>query len=92
MDETLKRLYVEPRFTAGYSPAIVKAFRKRIQFIRGAQDERDLYAWKSLHFEKLQGREPERSIRLNSQWRLIVELAGEADRKTIRILGVEDYH
>jgi proteic killer suppression protein len=45
-----------------------------------------------LHFEKLQGRESERSIRLNSQWRLIVELAGEADRKTVRILGVEDYH
>jgi proteic killer suppression protein len=91
-EESLRRLYVETRYSGGHSPALVKAFRKRIQFILAAQDERDLYAWKSLHFEKLHGREPERSIRLNDQWRLIVEMVGTGDRKTVRILGVEDYH
>ena len=53
-------------------------FRKRMWFLRQSADERDLYAMKSLHFEKLQGdRRHQRSIRLNDQYRLI--LAFETD-------------
>ena len=54
-DETLCRLEIDLQFTGGFSAAVVKAFRKRLWFIRHAVDERDLYAMKSLHFEKLQG-------------------------------------
>lgn len=91
-DDDLRRLYSDKRFSGGYSEAVVKAFRKRVQFIAAAQDERDRYAMKSFHFEKLQGREPQRSIRLNRQWRLIVELIEEGERKSVRIVGIEDYH
>jgi proteic killer suppression protein len=91
-DQAMSRLETDPTFTGGHSAAIVKAYRNRMNFIRQAPDERDLYAWKSLHFEKLQGREPQHSIRLNDQWRLIIEFEGAAPNKKIVIVGIEDYH
>lgn len=58
-----------------------------------APDERDFYGMKSLHFEKLDGsRSHQRSFRLNKQWRLIVELVGEAPNKIVRVIRIEDYH
>jgi proteic killer suppression protein len=62
--------------------------------IRAAVDERDLYAMKSLFYKKLKGeRSQQKSMRLNDQWRLVVEV--EIDREgatTIVIRAVEDYH
>ena len=72
---------------------LVKAFRKRMQLIRAAPDERVLYAFKSLHFERLKGsRADQYSMRLNDQWRLIVELEDGSEEKTVVIVGIEDYH
>jgi plasmid maintenance system killer protein len=31
-------------------------------------------------------------MRLNDQWRLIVELKGEAPNKTVLIIEIADYH
>ena len=92
-DSTLDRLEIEARFDGGYSPGVVKAFRKRVQQIRAAEDERAFYALKSLHFEKLKGaRDHQHSMKLNDQWRLIVELESSGKEKTIRVVGIEDYH
>src|SRR5262245_4137 len=92
-DDDLDRLEVDLDFTAGHEPGCGKAFRKVMQVIRAAPDERDLYKLKSLHFEKLQGaRSHQRSMRLNSQWRLVIELEGVAANKTVRVIGIEDYH
>jgi toxin HigB-1 len=64
-----------------------------MQAIRAAHDERDFYAMKSLRFEKLEGdRSSQRSVRLNDQWRLILEFSGEAPAKTLLIVTIEDYH
>jgi len=64
-----------------------------MQSIRAALDERDFYAQKSPHFEKLQGkRDHQRSMRINDQWRLIVEIMGEPPNKKVWIIGIEDYH
>ncbi len=71
---------------------LVKRFRKVLQFIRAAADERDFYGMKSLHFEKLEGRGDQRSLRLTKKWRLIVELVGEAPNKRVRVFRIEDYH
>jgi len=72
---------------------IVKAFRKWMWFIRQAMDERDLYQAKGQHFEKLKGsRSHQRSMRLNKQWRLILELIEGTPKKTVRVIGIEDYH
>jgi proteic killer suppression protein len=72
---------------------MVKAFRKRMQTIRAARDERDFYALQSLRFEKLKGaRSHQHSMRLNDQWRLILEFEGKGEKKTLVVVGIEDYH
>ena len=92
-DPDLDRLETDARFTARRSPALVKAFRKRMQLIRAAKDERDLRAQKSWRFEKLEGaRSHQYSIRLNDQFRLIVEIEGSSPDRTIVVVSIEDYH
>ena len=91
--ESLDRLETDASFSAGFGDGIVKAYRKRMQQIRAATDERTFYAYRALHFEKLQGsREGQYSMRLNDQWRLIVELRGEAPKKTVYVVEIVDYH
>jgi len=64
-----------------------------MQQIRAAEDERAFYALKSLHFEKLKGnREHQHSMRLNDQWRLILQLMGTGKAKTVHLVAIEDYH
>lgn len=61
--------------------------------IDSAADERDLYAFKGLRFEKLLGdRTGERSIRLNRQFRLILWLERDDQGKYLSISDIEDYH
>lgn len=92
-DEDLDRLETDPSFTMGLSEGVVKAYRKRMQAIRSAPDEREFYALKSLHFEKLKGkRQHQHSMRLNQQFRLIVEFETDKGAKRVRIVGVEDDH
>jgi toxin HigB-1 len=55
-DRKLERLEVDAEYRAGLSSDLVKAFRKRMQLIRSAPDEREFYMLKSLHFEKLSGK------------------------------------
>jgi toxin HigB-1 len=89
----LDRLEVDPKFDGGYAQAVVKAFRKRMQVIRAAEDERAFYALKSLHFEQLKGeRAKQHSMRLNDQWRLILELVGTNTDKIVFVVSIEDYH
>ena len=92
-DGDLDRLETDRGFSAGLERGVVKAFRKVMQLIRNAPDERDFYALKGLHFEKLKGeRSHQRSFRLNKQWRLVVELRGVAPDKTVVVIEIEDYH
>lgn len=93
-DPDLRRLESDASFQGSFDIGVVKAFRKRMQLIRSALDERDFYALKSLHFEKLQGdREGQYSLRLNLQWRLILRLVERADaKKLVVIVSIIDYH
>ena len=92
-DESLNRLETDRQFAGGYPQAMVRAFRKRLQGIRSAFDERDFYQMKSWHFEKLKGkRKHQRSIMLNDQFRLILEFKGSGKNKRVWIIGIEDYH
>lgn len=92
-DESLEELQREDaKRDKAYPPGIGKAFRKRMQFIRAAGDERDLYV-RQHRFEKLQGkRQHQYSMRLNDQWRLILEIEGDNPNKIIWIVAIEDYH
>jgi proteic killer suppression protein len=92
-DRDLEKVEADKAKSIGLGPGVDKTFRKRMQIIRAANDERDFYALKGLHFEKLKDNKAnERSMRLNDQWRLIVRLEGEAPNKKVVIVGVKDYH
>lgn len=92
-DDDLDRLETDAQFTAGHSQEVVRAFRKKMQQIRASRDERDLLAVRSLNFEKLKGnRAGQHSIRLNLQWRLILEIRGDHPCKVIGIVEIVDYH
>ncbi|HZQ12684.1 MAG TPA: type II toxin-antitoxin system RelE/ParE family toxin [Pseudolabrys sp.] len=92
-DESLDRLEIDPTYSGRYGSDVVKAYRKAMQHIRAATDERTLYNRRGFRFEKLSGnREGQCSLRLNKQWRLIVEITGTAPNKVVNVLEIADYH
>ena len=91
--ERLDRLETDPKFDGGFPQAVVRMFRKRLQFIRDTPDERVFYQMRSLRFEKLKGkRKHQYSMRLNDQWRLILEFDDQVPTKVVVVVAVEDYH
>jgi len=92
-DDDLERLLFDERFNAKLPAEVVKMYRKRMQFIRQAPDERAFRAMKSFHFEELEGkRKGQHSIRLNVKYRIVFRIEGEKEEKRIVLLSIEDYH
>ena len=92
-NDVLQKLESDATFDGGYERGVIKAFRKRTALIRSAPDERDFYALKSLHFEKLKGNRADTySMRLNEQWRLIIKFRKEESGKVVVVINIEDYH
>ena len=92
-DDDLDRLETDANYTAGFAQEVVRAYRKKMQQIRAFRDERDFMALKSLHFEKLKGKRAARhSVRLNLQWRLVLEIRGDHPCKVVGIIEIVDYH
>ncbi len=93
-DEELKRLAEDPTYRPKkWSVDVVKAYRKKLQILCSATDERDLYAMRSLHLEQLQGdRRGTSSIRLNKKFRLILKFATEDDGRIVIVIELVDYH
>lgn len=89
----LEALYTEERGAHKYPPGVVEAFFRVMGTITAALDERDLYALKGLRYEKLKGsRKGQHSIRLNDQFRLIVEREQDSQGRYLLIIDIEDYH
>ena len=91
----LEELYFDEKGAEQYSEAVVEAFFRIMSIIRAADDERDIRAFKSLRFEKLEGeggKRGERSLRLNDQWRLIISIEHDEAGKLILIIDIADYH
>lgn len=92
-NQQLERLETDATFNAGLGPEIVHGYRKVMRFIRSAVDERDFRAMRSRRFEKLKGRRAhQHSLRINKQWRLVIELKAADPNTIVRIVGIEDYH
>ncbi len=88
----LEELYTRGRGGKRYSKQVLDAFLRAIATIDAAADERDLYAQKGLHFEKLKGdRKGQRSIRLNQQWRLILTIERDKEGALVWIIEIVDY-
>jgi toxin HigB-1 len=89
----LARLETDSTYLMGLAPQHVRGYRKVVNQIRQATDERIFWNSRALKFERLKGtRKHQHSMRLNDQFRLIVELIGEGPDKTVKIVSVEDYH
>jgi toxin HigB-1 len=89
----LKRLAEDANYDGGFPPEVVIKYRMRLQAISNAIDERAFYAMKSLHFEKLKGnRSHQRSMRLDVQWRLVIEIEKGKPKNTICIMGIENHY
>jgi toxin HigB-1 len=91
-----KRLALIPTERAAESKlpvAVIKSLREKLIVISAAPDERTLRNWKSLHYEQLKGdRRGQKSIRLNQQFRLLLEVDDSRNPPKAILLGVEDYH
>ncbi|HEY8666119.1 MAG TPA: type II toxin-antitoxin system RelE/ParE family toxin [Tepidisphaeraceae bacterium] len=92
-DRKLQRLEENTAYTAGFGRDVVRAYRKVMQIIRHAADERDFYELKSLRYEKLKGdRAEQRSMQLNRQFRLVLTIEVTESRRTAVIIELVDYH
>ena len=79
--------------TAGMPTGVPEAFRRRMQLLRAAVDERDIAAIRGNRFEKLKGnRAHQHSVRLNRQWRLVLEIIAGDPKNKLLIISLEDYH
>lgn len=92
-DPVLEQLANQADFAPkGWSHDVIRSYRKKMQIIRNAKDERDLRNMRGLRLEKLKGdREGQFSIRLNDQFRLVLTFETVDDRTAV-ILEIVDYH
>ncbi len=78
-----------PQFPA----AVLKQFRKAMYLLRAVADERELYSFRGLRFEKLKGdREGQYSVRVGQQYRLILEIDKRGGGNVLVIKDLTDYH
>jgi toxin HigB-1 len=93
-DKKLEALYTEEKNAHKY-PGVIDDFFEVMAVITAAVDERDLYAQKGFHFEKLsgqRGKQGQRSLRLNKQWRLIITIEKDQNGSYLLVIDIEDYH
>lgn len=93
-DDDLHRLEIDPDAKSGrFSAQIVRQFRRLMNLIRAVPHEAELRKYPSRNFEKLKGnRSHQWSLRMNSQWRLIVEIEENGPRNCLVIKEIADYH
>ncbi len=92
-DDALDDLEPNPRATGGLPQGAVKGYRKAMQAIRAAIDERDLYALRGLRFKKMEReRKGQYSLRCNDQYRLFVRFTGAGAKKKVVVIEVTDPH
>jgi len=76
-----------------YGESVVRSFVEKMAIIRAITNENELRNFKSLHYEKLKGnRKHQRSIRLNDQFRLILEVEQDELGNLVVVINIEDYH
>jgi proteic killer suppression protein len=88
---SLNHLETDPDFNHGLAAGVVKAYRMRMQQIRATPDERVFWALKSLDFESLYGKSDQQySMKINDQWRLIIELEPTPSGKVVVVADLEE--
>jgi len=89
----LEDMLYDPKYRGSWPAAVVKAYHKVVNWVKQSVSSQDLRGKRSLRFEKLKGkRKHQCSLRLNNQYRLIVELRSVNKTEVVRIIDIEDYH
>ena len=95
-DQDLEDAEKDPHYRGGLDHKLVRALRKTMNIVRNAVTHQgQLAAFRGLNFEQLQGkRSHQYSMRLNDQWRLIVEFEKKEGSKAdvCVVKAIEDYH
>jgi len=92
-DSELDRLPFDETYVGKWAPALVRAYRKRVNQIMQAPNQQVLYAFRSLRLKKLKGKmQGKHSMRINDQFRLIFRFAKKNGKNTAIIIKIEDYH
>lgn len=95
-DKKLWRLYdlgSDSFYDKKYSKDIIKSFRKKIAMLEELTVRQEIYSYKSLHFELLHNYAWwDYSIRLNNQYRLILNILNKWDIEIFEIIQITDYH
>ena len=94
LNEELRLLAEDSTYrTKRFHPNLVRAYRKKLDIIITAPNEQSLRSFKSLRLEKLQGdRDGQYSIRLDSQFRMILRFKRVEPHKVAVLIEIVDYH
>ena len=97
MKVTFNEEYLEELYTKGksgnkkyrFQPQIIRGYQKAVKFLIHAQRIEDLFPFKSLHFEALQGdREGRFSVKANDQYRVEFSIEVSDNEPVVTICNV----
>lgn len=72
---------------------VEKGYRKAIGLLRSASSQMEIRQFKGLRLEKVDYDFPGcHSVRINGQWRLIIEFVKQDDDQVIVVIKITDYH
>lgn len=93
-DDDLRALASQPGFHLHrYGADLERAFRKVIGLLDSASSQAELRNFKGLRLEQLKGDlSGFHSVRLNKQWRLILEFTKNEMEQQIIVIKIVDYH
>lgn len=81
----------DPSYKGKWSAAIVRAVRKTVNIMMQATSRLDLYNMRSLQLKKRKGEEYHQ-IRINDQYRFLVEFKSKNSGELISIIKIGDLH
>jgi len=90
-DPEIESMAFDPAYKGKWPVAIVRAVRKVINIIMQATDRNDLYQMHSLRLKKRQGEEYHQ-IRINDQYRFLLEFKDAGGKEIISIIEMGDLH
>jgi len=93
-DSSLERLYYDSTFRhPRIGTDLTRAYRKKVGLLAAASTPAELRSHKALRLEKLVGdRAGLHSIRLNDQWRVLLEFTVDDGVHSVVIVRITDYH
>jgi proteic killer suppression protein len=95
-DPDLEAAEMDPDYRGKWDAKIVRALVKVMNIVRNfAHNEGQLRAFRGLNFKPLEGdRSHQHSLKLNDQWRLIVEIEKRSgpNNNVLVVKEITDYH